>query len=224
MLLPLAVGCRPAAPSNPGDRLPVVPADSRALPGSVNSADAPEAPRVQTGLHQLTTFRDATPGLSFQYPAAWRPLVAGGAMDGPGFADKLGPALGSQAFLADGTPLAKTDLIGVSFSWTVKPGMDAATCARMAADALPMGTEMPPESRHGIEFHRGTGGDSGMCRHTATLLDTTWRAGRCLFFERDLETTCPDIKAPEKDTELTPAQRTKLQQQLDDVMASVTLR
>ena len=145
-------------------------------------------------------------------------------MDGPDFVEKLGPAIGSQAFLASGTPLAKTNLIGISFTWTAKPGMAPTTCARMATDALPMGTELPTESIHGLEFRRGMGGDSGMCHHTQALLDTTWRAGRCIFFERDLETTCPDIKTPEKDANLSAAQRSQLQGQLDAIMASVRLR
>ncbi len=222
LLLP-AVGCRSTS-STPGDHLPVVPENSRALPGSVNSADAREAPRVQTNPHQLTTFRDPSLGLSFQYPSDWRPLVAGGAMDGPSFQEKLGPPSGSQAFLAAGTPLATTDLIGLSFSWAAKPGMDATTCSRMATDVLPMGTELPPESSRGAQFQRGMGGDSGMCHHTAALLDTTWHAGRCFFFERDLETSCPDIRTPEKDKQLTAEQRSHLQRQLDNVMASVSLR
>ena len=179
---------------------------------------------MQTSAHQLTTFHDPKIGLTFQYPSTWRPLVVGGAMDGPDFTEKLGPPLGSQAFLAAGTPLATTNLLGVSFSWTVKPGMDANTCSRMATDALPMGTELPPESFRGAEFHRGMGGDSGMCHHNQALLDTAPSAGRCFFFERDLQTTCPDIKTPEKDAALTPAQRLQLQRQLDSIMASVSLR
>lgn len=145
-------------------------------------------------------------------------------MDGPDFVEKLGPPVGSQAFLAEGTPLARTNLLGISFSWTAKRGMDAGTCARMATDALPMGTEFPPETFHGVEFHRGVGGDSGMCHHTEATLDSTWRAGRCVFLERDLETTCPDIKRPEKDKGLTGAERSRLEQQLNAVMASVSLR
>lgn len=223
MLLPFVLGCQ-STPGTTGDHLPVVPAGSRALPDSVNSADAPVAPRVQTSEHELTTFRDPRYRLSFQYPSSWRPLVPGGAMDGPDFVAKLGAPLGSQAFLADGTRLAATNLVGVSFSWTVKPGMDAATCSRMAADALPMGTELPPESLRGIQYRHGMGGDSGMCHHKQALLDTASHGGLCYVFERDLETTCPDIKSPEKDLDLTATQRAQLQRQLDGIMASVSLR
>lgn len=202
----------------------MVPAGSRALPGSVNSADAPQAPRVQTNRNALTTFRDAQHGLSFQYPSSWRPLVPNGAMAEPDFTAELGPALGSEAMLAGDTPLADTNMIGISFSWTVKTKSDPASCARLAADALPMGTEQPGESFHGVTFQRGSGSDSGMCHHVTPELDTTFRGGKCYIFERDLETTCPDIKTPSKDTPLRPAQRAALQRSLDAVMGSVTLQ
>ncbi len=217
------IGCRPAN-NDAGGKLPVVPSDSRALPGSVNSADAPAAPRVQTGRNEVTTFRDAAAGVSFRYPSTWRPLVAGGPVDPPTFTEALGPARGTQAFVPAGTPLARTNLLGISFSWTVKPKLDAAGCARLATDALPMGTELPPETVGGLQFNRGTGGDNGMCHHAAATLDTVSRAGGCFIFERDLETTCPDINAPGQDADLTPAQRNALQHELDAVMASVTLR
>ncbi len=207
-----------------GSKLPVVPADSRALPGSVNSADAPEAPRVQTGPDAVTSFRDPETGVSFRYPSSWRPLEAGGPVDAPSFTAAVGPPRGTQAFLAAGTPLARTDLLGISFAWTVKPKMDAAACARMATDALPMGTELSPETIHGVQFHRGTGGDNGMCHHASATLDTAWREGSCYFFERDLETTCPNINTPGADAALTGTERAKLQGLLDGVMDSVVLR
>ena len=219
----LFAGCR-AAPGDAGSKLPVVPADSRALPGSVNSADAPEAPRVQTNRNEMTTFRDPQHGLSFRYPSEWRPLAAGGPMAPPSFVEKLGPELGSQAMLADQTTLANTNLIGISFSWTVKPKMNAAECSRLAADALPMGTEQPSESIHNITFQRGSGGDSGMCHHVQSTLDTAFHAGRCYAFERDLETSCPDIKSAGKDVPISNSQLVKLQRTLDAVMATVTLQ
>ena len=145
-------------------------------------------------------------------------------MDGPSFAEKLGPALGSQAFLAAGTPLAATNLLGISFAWTVKPHMDAAACNRMASDALPMRKELPPESLQGRAFQRGMEVDDDSCPHKEALLDATWFDGGCVFFERDLQTACPDAKSPEKNSPLTPTQRSQLQRQLDSVMASVSLR
>ena len=217
------LGCRPAN-HDAGSKLPVVPADSRALPGSVNSADAPEAPRVQTSTGEIASFRDPGTGISFRYPANWRPLVAGGPLLPPSFTENVGPALGTQAFTAAGTPLATTDLVGVSFGWTVKSGIDASKCASFAADALPMGTELPPETINGVPFNRGSGGDSGMCHHASATLDTTWHAGKCYLFERDLETKCPDIQSQGADTELTARQRDDLNRQLDRVMASVVLR
>ena len=216
-------GCR-SGNSDVGSKLPVVPADSRALPGSVNSADAPVAPRVQTNRAALTTFRDAQHGLSFQYPSAWRPLVPNGSMAAAQFTSTLGPALDSQAMLAEDTNLANTDLIGISFSWTVKEDGNAAACARLAADALPMGTEQPAELIRGVLFQHASGGDNGMCHHVSSELDTAFHAGRCYVFERDLETTCPDIKFPAKDTPLTPAQRAGLERTLDALMHSVTLQ
>ena len=216
-------GCR-AAHDDVGSKLPVVPADSRALPGSVNSADAPEAPRVQTNRDALTSFRDPQHGLSFRYPSEWRPLATGGPMAPPGFAEKLGPELGSQAMLAEGTALANTNLIGISFSWTVKAKLNAAGCSRLAAAALPMGTEQPPESIHDVTFQRESGGDSGMCHHMQSTLDSTLHAGRCYVFERDLETTCPDIKSPAGDVALSNSQRLQLERTLDGIMSTVTLQ
>lgn len=220
---PLFTGCR-AAHSDAGSTLPVVPSDSRALPGSVNSADAPQAPRVQTNHNEMTTFRDPQHGLSFRYPGAWRPLAAGGPMAAPTFTEKLGPELGSQAMLADGTTLAKTNLIGISFSWTVQSKLNVAQCSTLATDALPMGTEQPAETVHEVTFHRGSGGDSGMCHHVQSTLDTALHAGRCYVFERDLETTCPDIKSPGKDVPLSSAQHLQLEHRLDAIMATVTLQ
>lgn len=216
-------GCR-SANKDSENTLPVVAPDSKALPGSVNSADAPDAPRVQTNRNEVTTFRDAESGVSFRYPGTWRPIIAGGRVDPPSFTEAVGAARGTQAFVPAGTPLAKTNLLGISFSWTVKPKLNAATCARLATDALPMGTAMPPETISGLQFQRGSGGDNGMCHHASATLDTVVHKGSCYFFERDLETSCPDINATGKEAELTPGQRAGLQHQLDAVMETVTLR
>ena len=216
-------GCRSARP-DAGTTLPVVPAGSSALPGSVNSADAPEAPRVQINANAMTTLHDPELHFTLRYPGSWRPIVSGGVMNPPAFTETLGPAKGTEAFLAAGTPLARTNLLGISFSWGVKTRSDEGACRRLATGALPMGTALPSESIGGITFNRGTGGDNGMCRHTAATVDTVLRGRDCLVFERNLETSCPDINAPAAGAELTKAQRTELERELDRVMASVVLQ
>ncbi|MGI4829742.1 MAG: hypothetical protein ACRYFU_16335 [Janthinobacterium lividum] len=221
-LVLLLGGCR-SAPRQVGADLPVVPADSRALPGSVNSADAPESPRVQTDRRDVTSFRDAETGISFDYPSPWRPLVLGGPMYAPSFTEKLGPAKGTQALLPAGTAFAKTNLVGISFAWTVKQKMSADACDRASVAVLSAGKPAPPETIHGLRFSRASGGDGSTCHQRMSILDTTRHAGKCYVFERDLETMCPGITTAGNDLVLSPAQKTELQTQLDQIMASVTL-
>lgn len=226
LLIPLILlgsGCR-STPGKVGGDLPVVPANSRALPGSVNSADAPESPRVQTIQRDVTSFHDPETGISFDYPSEWRPLVLGGPMYAPSFTQKLGPAIGSQALLPAGTAFAKSNLVGISFAWTVKPKMSAAACDRAAIAALPGGKPASPETIGGLRFTRAGGGDGSMCHQRMSVVDTASHAGKCYVFERDIETMCPGVTTPGDDVALSPAQGKELQSQLDLVMASVRLQ
>lgn len=224
MVTLLVWGCRSSAPRTVGNDLPVVPAGSRALPGSVNSADAPESPRIQNSRNEVTTFHDAETGLSFEYPSEWRPLTAAGPLAAPFFTGSLGAAKGTQAFLPAGTTLARTNLVGMSFAWTVKQHMPAAACDRVGMAALPGGTPGPPETIQGLRFLRVGGGEDEACRGRAAIIDTTSHAGRCYIFERDIQTACPVGNGSGGTVALTAAQSEEIQRQLNQVMASVTLQ
>ncbi len=144
-------------------------------------------------------------------------------MAAPAFTRAAAPAEGTEAFLAQGTPYATTNLVGVSFSWTTKDGLNAEQCAALAKKAVRVRTSSQ-EAINGVAYTRVNGSDAGMCHQVSSTLDTATHSGTCFLFERDEETVCPDIKAPAKDAVLTSAQQQTLQRALDDVMSSVQLR
>lgn len=216
------VACH-TAPRPAGNDLPVTGADSRALPGSVNAADAPESPRTVTNSQEVTTFQDPETGISFRYPTDWRPLSPAGPLPEPAFAATAGAAQGSEAFAAAGTPYAKTNLAGLSFGWTVKPGLSDSQCTALATRALQQ-SKPGHESINGVSYTRVEGGDAGMCHQRSAVIDAATHNGKCFLFERDMDTICPDIKGPGQDVALSAAQQATLRSGLDAVMASVQLR
>lgn len=222
MALTVLAGCRQRT-GDAGHDLPTTGASSRALPGSVNAADAPEAAVTTTDKSSVSTFHDPEIGLTFQYPATWRPLVTGGPMRAPRLQELTHHVVQTQAFLPGGTPLAHTNLVGISFSWTMQPGLSSVDCA-LAGKKLLRSAAVTRESIQGVNFSRADGGDAGMCHQVRSTVDSTLRQNGCLLIERDMETICPGIKNQGEDIALTPNQTATLKAQLDAVMASVKLQ
>ncbi len=202
--------------------MPITSPGSRALPGSVDAADAPEAPKTSTDQAGMTTFADPQHGVRFVYPASWRPLVTGGLMAAPAFTKVAAPAEGTEAFLAQGTPYATTNLVGVSFSWTTRSGLSTDQCAALAKAAVQV-QSTSQETINGLVYTKASS-DAAVCHPRTSTLDTVAQSGTCFVFERDEQTLCPDIAAPGKNTPLTSVQQQTLQRALDVIMSSVQLR
>lgn len=130
----------------------------------------------------------------------------------------------TQVFDPQGTEFEKTNLIGLSFSYAVRPHNTAEACAHLAETLMPGGGELPPEPIHDVSFTRYAAGDAGMCHQRSALFASTIRGGACFVFERDLDTVCPEIRGPGNPLALTASQNKALQQELDRVMQSVVLR
>ena len=216
-------GCRNAPRS--AASLPSASPQSVALPESNTAADAPHAPAVaESASSRVTAYSDPYTGVSFRYPSTWRPWHTGAVMVPPGLLQAGGPARITQVFDPQGSAWAKTNLVGLSFSYAVKTGVSAEACTQLGIEITSGGKATNPETINGVAFKRAQGNNAGMCHQTSSLVDTTSRAGRCFVFERDLETVCPEVRGPGNPAALTAAQTSALRAELDEVMASVLLR
>lgn len=206
-----------------GADLPVTSTSSVALPDATDAADAPHAPQVaESQRADLTTYRDPTTGVSFQYPTVWRPAVAGQSPVNPDFEQVAGKARITQEFLPNGNPYALTVLRGLMFSYTVKAGSNGESCAQLAKRATPDAT-VKQASYGGVPFSEASGGDAAMCTHVQAQVDTTLKGSRCFVFERDFVTSCPYVKTKTDPRPLTGKEAAALQQSLDAVMQSVRI-
>ena len=224
MVFLAAVGCsRSKQPRQVGGNLPVVASGSVALPDATDAADAPHSPSVAESRDaSLTAYRDSATGVSFRYPAAWRPAI-GTTLPAPAFRDVAGPARITQQFTPERTALAQTVLRGLSFSYTVKNGSDQASCAAIPTRASAGGTSAREVNYGGVSFSEVSGGDAAMCTHVETVVDATLRGDQCLVFERDMVTTCPYVKSATLPRPLTTEETRALQGELEAVMRSVEI-
>lgn len=218
----IVTGCRSDAPA--GHSLPTTSPQSVALPGAVNSADAPNAPAVaESSTATLVAYRDRAHGLSFEYPSVWRPEQAGGNLPQPEFASVAPKPLITQAFDPARTFYADTVLSSLSFSYTVQSHSDRAACAAIPGRAVQAAGPAQTSTYGGVSFTEAAGSDAGMCHHLSTTVDTALRGSDCFIFERDTATTCPFVKTSKLPRPLTPQEQTALARHLDDVMQSVRI-
>lgn len=220
----ILTGCRQSGHGNTaGGDLPVTSTQSAALPGATNAADAPHAPQVaESQTAQLTTYRDPTSGVSFQYPTVWRPAIAGQSPIEPEFEQVAGKARITQEFLPDGNYYAPTVLRALMFSYTVKSGSSATACANVAERATP-DAAVKQVTYGGVPFTEASGGDAGMCTHVQTQVDTALQGHECFVFERDFVTGCPFVKSKTDPRPLTDKETAALQRHLDAIMQSVQI-
>lgn len=144
-------------------------------------------------------------------------------MYGPLLAQNGGSVKITQTFDPEGTEFAKTNLVGLSFSYAVRPQSSSDACAQLPQTIMPGGRQTAPETINGLSFTRYEAGDAGMCHQMSMVFNSIARSGACFLFERDLETLCPEIRGPGNPVALTDIQRTFLERELDRVMQSVTL-
>lgn len=212
-----------------GDRLPITSSSSVALPGAVDTADAPRAPavaesRTDRGADNLVEYRDDAHGVSFQYPSVWRPSQTGtGDLGQPDFAQVAPKAIITQVFNSKGNYYEDTVLDSLSFSYTVQRHTSAAACAAIPGKALQNAASSSPVTYNGRQFSESHGGDAGMCHHLAATVDTTLQGIVCYIFERDTMTTCPYVKTKTTPRPLTSDEQTSLARHLDAIMKSVQI-
>lgn len=236
MLRPLAVlaltvaiamaGCRSSRTApQPGKDLPVTSSRSVALPGAVDAADAPKAPAVtEPRTDDLVEYHGAAHGVSFQYPAIWRPADRStDYFPQPEFVGVAPKPIITQAFSSAGNKYADTVLRSLSFSYTVQPGSSPAACAMLPGKALQDPAASRKATYNGRVYSEADGGDAGMCHHLRATVDSTFQGSTCYIFERDTATVCPFAETSTRPRPLMDAERTALQRHLDAVMASVRI-
>lgn len=218
-------GCR--GKQTAGGTLPTVSPQSVALPGAVNAADAPNAPSVaESQAANLVRYQDAAHGVSFQYPASWRPPQQGTTGPGttpPAFADAGPKPLMTQVFLPSGTPYAQTVLDAASFSYSVQAHTTGESCAALPGRALGGSARSREAVYNLVPYSEAQGGDAAACHQRRAVVDSTLVGSACFVFERDMLTTCPYVKTPTEPRPLRPSEQQALQQSLDAVMQSVRL-
>ena len=222
IVLGVLMGCKDRKQAKPaGSDLPISSGSSVALPGATDAADAPHSPSVAESQDaRVATYRDPMTGVSFRYPAGWRP-AAGQGLPVPEFSGVAGAPRLTQLFTPEGTAFEPTVLRALAFSYTVKEGSDETGCAALPVRASANAMQPRTVSYGGVAFTEAAGGDAAMCTHVAAQVDSTLRGSQCLVFERDIVTNCPYVRSSTSPRPLTNEEATALQRRLDAIMASV---
>lgn len=218
-LLLVALGCQ--SKSNPPAAIPSASTSSTALPASNTAADAPNAPTVSVSKASITTYSDPATGVSFQYPSNWRPLTDADGIFKPQFTQSYGAAKIIEAFNPRNTPYSTSNLVGMTFSYTMKPGTNAADFKKIPTAINQNQSPAKTETIHGVAYTRADGGDGATCHEMSYMVNAAEVGGKCYVLERDFETECVGVHGPGTDIQLTPSQQAALQKQLDDTMGSV---
>ena len=148
---------------------------------------------------------------------------AGPALPAPAFSSVAGAARITQQFLAANTPYAGTVLRGLSFSYTVQDGSDAAACEALPVKVTPGATKADKVRYGAATYAEARGADAGMCTQVQTVVDATLRGNQCLVFERDFITSCPYVKTQTEPRPLSGQETAALRGHLDAVMQSVEI-
>jgi hypothetical protein len=173
----------------------------------------------------ISSFKDTTNGVSFDYPAVWKlskrsatqPFYEPPVILQP---DRLPEA--SVTFTSAGNYYAKTNLTGLSFTYAALPDSTRESCDKVLA-AISTDSSMASDAvvLNGVSFTHLAGGGAGMCHRVTYNVYGTYRYDRCLLFEADIHTLCPGVVDGTR--ELTAAESKALKRHLDSVMKSVRI-
>jgi hypothetical protein len=167
----------------------------------------------------LTTFTDAAHGVSFQYPSVWKRVAKPDAMTLPFLLMAGYKPIIDVEFSSQGNLYAKTNLVGLDFSYYTAPAESQAACAALGnineGQGVPVSAEI-----HGVSYSHSSGGEGAACHEISSEVYATWRAGTCHLFEEDFMTICPGVV--DGTHELTAQETKALQRHLDQIMQSVT--
>jgi hypothetical protein len=135
------------------------------------------------------TFRDATTGVSFEYPAVMRPLDdVGGYIPS---ALKQMPGITWHAKLAYAPPPdrkaeeADTDFGEIRVLFATKPTQSADACRKLATDQQRQDGPVRHLDISGVPFTKVDVSDAGLSNFLDGTLYATYNAGVCLLFETD---------------------------------------
>lgn len=161
------------------------------------SAAIPQAVPPQIEKVPTTIFRDAGTGVAFRYPVVWT-IAEANNQNGylpPAMNDIAGLHLVvNVVFSPDGNFYQNTNLQDLSFAFGAVRGADAAACRDLVGSNQELDGPVHTVKRQGITFTEATGGDGAMSHLLTFTMDSTWRAGVCLLFERDEATIAPDVQ------------------------------
>ena len=94
-------------------------------------------------------------------------------------------------FSPQGNLYAKTNLVGLDFSYYTAPAKSQAACATLGNPDSE--NEAVTAKINGIPYSHSSGGQGGMCHEISSEVYATWRAGTCHLFEEDFMTLCPGV-------------------------------
>jgi hypothetical protein len=186
------------------------------LPGHAQQAKA-STPHAAKPV-QLTTFKDASNSVSFQYPSIWKRVPKPDAMTQPSLLMAGHKPILDVEFSPKGNLYAKTNLVALDFSYYTAPAASQAACVALGNPD----SENAAVTTHinGIPYSHASGGQGGMCHEISSEVYATWRGGICHLFEEDFMTVCPGVVDGTR--ALTTRETKALQRHLDAIMQSVT--
>jgi len=161
---------------------------------------------------------DADNGVSFDYPAPWRPL------DADKDTDYLRPSIQPvrAAIVLDETnpPYQGTDFAGLAFNYVIGPQTTAAACA---AAITQFGDTAPaaPVTINGRHFAAAQGGDAAMNHQLSERLYSTFANGRCYVFDLSLATAGFGVSDDVR--QMNEAERKDAEESLDDIFGTVRI-
>ena len=125
----------------------------------------------------------------------------------------------SVIFSPEGNLYAKTNLLGLAFSYATASVPSAAACRALIARNPSVGSSPTRMSVAGVPFTAAVGSDAGLSHEQVFTIDSTWFRGKCFLFERDEMTVAPGVQ--EGVHTLTAQQNRALQRHLREVFESV---
>jgi hypothetical protein len=166
-----------------------------------------------------TIYTDASTGVSFQYPSAWKQVRRTSGFNPPFAFSEANPATVIVEFTGEGNEYQGTTLESLDFLYGTVKATSADACQKLV-DAAGFDEKKPmSQTIHGVTFMHSSGGEGSTGHFIHAEVYTTFRDDTCNIFEEDFTHSAPDM--PGKRT-LTRDEQDVLQRRLDRIMRSVT--
>ncbi len=179
----------------------------------------------------LKVYEDKADGVTFRYPADWQldqeyPSYFGSSILLPteGAQQEENPKTTAAVVLegrdSDTGTYRQTNFIDAAFLFRAAPGLDQKQCY-----SIPHGANENDQWKtkwttiHDIRYLHGTGFNTGLCNKTSEDVYATFQHGKCLLFEKQVNSICPNSEP----RDITLQESAAIDASIDQVMHSVRI-